>query len=425
MSDKIINTTQSPFLPTWFNVSVYLSLIFLAFGVFTSISLPSLFHILMIAPIIFSLIIKKQKIQWKLSSYFLVGFVIWHLVSFAYNFPQNNTSFESYHLGKIKYWLFAILAIVPLNLYFHQKNLWPLKRHQHILIFFGLGIILSASYGLIGQVFDFDLLTFSRRVFEHREAGLIEEMRYGYASSLIIIAIASFLLHKYKTLKKSHLIFSTLVLLMAMIGLLGTQTRGAIVSFLCSLVFVFYFYKKKWGLIYLVTFVIATASFFAIRPHLQQITKHRFINTHDVRVSNGKRLGQYQAALYAFKDNKMFGLGPNQFQNFCSWIKMNYQIPFPNYQSHSHNIFLEQMANLGLLGFVFFLGWLLAWIWELYALSKTANPLPAFIIIPAIFNFMIGGQFELNLDSVNSFIICALYTLSGIQWNNPQTLKHS
>tara|TARA_B100000787_G_C16195153_1_gene300239 strand:- start:1500 stop:2441 length:942 start_codon:yes stop_codon:yes gene_type:complete len=70
-------------------------------------------------------------------------------------------------------------------------------------------------------------------------------------------------------------------------------------------------------------------------------------------VFSGGHEAHYLAALSIFSDNKIFGAGPNMFRKVCSDSK-HFKEP-QSCTTHPHNFMLQILAEIGIVGFIFFM----------------------------------------------------------------------
>lgn len=405
---------------------MYTGIIFLAFGIFISVSIPSLYHILMVVPCCyFTFQYLKDGNKLPKSTYPLIGLILTGYISNLANFENLNDVVRSF--GKQKYYIFGILSIFPLKAFF--KNYIGARQIKIILNIFFFTIIVAAIYGTIKSRYNFNLLNMTYEYTEEfRNGGFTGIMRYGYGMGFVLSLLVGVFLHREKLKAIISPKWFYLALLIGGAGFVFSFTRGAILGFFCSLPFIFWFYNKKWGKISFVVVAVLILSVLVIT--IKGGSKSSRFLTKITKSSNLKRLSQYEASLLAFSERPIIGHGVNQFSSECIRVKDKHQIfwqdyckrigfkceyeRYPNnahYCGHSHNIFLEMAANMGIIGFVFFCLWLGMWITELIKRDDLLGK----IYIPFIINFLLASQFEMIFDANNSFLIFFLYPLSFLK----------
>ncbi len=84
-----------------------------------------------------------------------------------------------------------------------------------------------------------------------RAKGLTDTMRYGYGSAMMLLTLLSAILHREHLKSWFNWRLAIPVFLVGFLGMYFTYTRGALLGFLCGLPFVFYYYRPKFGVLFL------------------------------------------------------------------------------------------------------------------------------------------------------------------------------
>lgn len=402
---------------------MYWAMIFLALGIFVSVSIPSLYHMLFFVPIVY--FAKKDikslrdisKSSWALIILTLVAYI-----SNTINFSELVNPVRSF--GRQKYILFGVFALYPLRHIF--KNYMDPQKVRVVLNTFWVTIIMAAIYGTLKERYDFNLLKMSYEYTKgYRNGGFTGIMRYGYGMSFVLTLMFGLHLYRDRFLKILNLKLFYTAMLIGGIGFVLSFTRGALLGLICSAPFILLFYRKKLGII---AFLLAgiTISGLATISFMGGSSSSRFF-TKISQSSNLKRLSQYEASSRAFLERPILGHGMEQFSGKCREIKNRYNIYYPNYCqkfglncdysgapqycSHAHNILLSYAADLGVLGFLCLSAWIFLWAFELFK----RNDVVTFLFIPLLVNILVAGQFELIFDANNSFMLFFLYPLSFLK----------
>lgn len=323
---------------------------------------------------------------------FLILFVICCFVSLVVNADYLENAGKSF--GKLKFFFIALGTIPTLHYWISGIKINHLKFVLHAFL---------CSIIVCGVVALYQVITIGGRT-----EGLIGIMRYGYASAMVLILLIGFLLQK-KNLKlqlNARLLWAAVIF--GIIGLLLTQTRGALAGFICALPFSFYFFKPRLGLAIgflgalLISF-IAFAYLFGSGDYGSRYFKSRNSGGDVVRQE------QWRSAVIATKEHPWFGWGYNNFYSQVERIKKENNFKTISYvNEHAHNLFLEIAAGTGLVGFILFMGWLISWAYECF---KFATPLRG-IFIPFGVCIIVSGQFEVIFDTTNMTLIFMTYSLS-------------
>lgn len=178
---------------------------------------------------------------------------------------------------------------------------------------------------------------------------------YGHPMTLagfliIVLPILYAFLLDWKQ-KRKTLLISVVLFLIAFIGLLLNETRGAWLALAITLPVVTLLYDcsiKK--IVFLIAFAAGTSLVFLNSPHLQNRAESI---TSTTLQSNTERLLMWQSAYEMFKDHPILGVGLGQ---YAPKYLNEYKSPeAKERQNHSHNNFLQMLAENGSVGFVGFL----------------------------------------------------------------------
>ena len=137
--------------------------------------------------------------------------------------------------------------------------------------------------------------------------------------------------------------------------------------------------------------------------------KNNFVSTFkSVRVFSNVHQGHYVLAKNLFIENPVFGVGPKGFRQFCRDVKYNPEEGICS--THPHNILAQTLSELGLIGILFYLIFVIFLIkYSLIARTKKINNLnsSSFLIISIgliihLFPLLPSGNFFNNW--ISSFI---------------------
>ena len=197
-------------------------------------------------------------------------------------------------------------------------------------------------------------------------------------------------------------------------GLYLSYARGAWLGYLLAVPFFFWGKKKVFFSITGIGALILIASIM-----FNPMAKNRFLNS---AASNGERLSYFQAALYAFQEKPIFGLGYKNFQPNSVRLKKKYDLDYKDRNGHAHNNFLEHLSTTGIIGFLFLLLFHFFWFWEGILSNTFLGKIAAVFTI----SLTISGMTQLTIgDGENLFFIMGFYTLfrTYLSVKNPQEEK--
>ena len=382
---------------------IYAGLIFLALGLMTSPTIVAGYHIFIIIPALLIFWKEKKNIKLSSSSYALLIFTVWGLISAFYNLDTLVKPSKSFQ--ELKYYLFAVLCIYPLKFFFEKG----MKRHSKLILnILCVTIIIAFFVGISKAWFKFDPVKMSFGDFHERSGGFVNYMRYGYGSALLFILGLgmTFNRDKLKDIITPKLFYPALVLCLLAVG--TSQCRGALLGILVSLPFLLFRYKRKISLT-LVGLGLIFAGIIIYFSFISQTTKYRFLNVN--QSSNSVRMSQWKTATKVIQEKPILGLGPDQFSYFVKAYKEKYKIEYDYYASHAHNIFLEHAANYGLVGLGILIVFFIMWFKEMITLKNDFG----WCIASYIIAFLFAGQVELLFDVINSHILFFVYSLSQVK----------
>jgi O-antigen ligase len=372
------------------------ALFFLAAGIFTSVSILSVYQVLFVIPMAYYIYIAFKTKQTKLpvSAWFLIAFTLVALLSLVINFdliPKPSKNF-----GRLKYFMYGIGGIFVFRYWLKEAS----DKAKSVLAYtFFLSIVVAAAYAM----YNFTVVT------DGRAKGLTDTMRYGYGSAMALLVLLSAILHHDKIKTWFNWKIAIPVFIIGFIGMYLTYTRGALLGFLCGIPFVLYFYKPKLGLTLGGLAVLAVLGLVGVYLFGSGNYESRFL----VSKNNGSdhiRRSQWKAAIIATQEKPVLGWGLSNFHSQLKRIKTDYDLEAKEYNdAHSHNLFLEIASGTGIVGLVIFLGWLISWALEAFR----GKGLYRALIVPLGVAFVVSSQFEVTFDANNASMIFFFYALSS------------
>lgn len=379
---------------------IFAALIFLALGLFTSPTVVSLYHILIIIPMI---LLIKSGARFKLprSSWALLALFLWGLISTGINFSDLIKPFKAFQ--ELKYYLLGVLCIIPLQ-YFYKKA--SEKQINLLLKIFYTTLITAFFVGVLKAFLGFDLIKWERGDFHARSGGFLNYMRYGYGSAFVFLLGIGIYLSQDNLKKRLGSKAFLVTMILSFLAIFTAKTRGALLALMVGVPILFLRYKRK--------VAISIISFGVLFVLL--VTYISFFSNSDIRFldindgSNKKRMSQFYTAIKSIQEKPIFGLGADQFSYHVSDLKIKYDIWSKEYSGHSHNIFLEHAANYGIPGLLLFIAFLLFWLLELYSCGTNL----AWAVLSYVIAFTVSGQVELLFDNLNSHLFFFVYSSSQV-----------
>ena len=387
------------------NWLIYASLMSLALGLFTSMTFLALTHIFIAIPC-FYFLSKTNFKKWPMSAWSLLGLIFAIILSVLFNQDISSRGFAP--LTKSKYYLLALLSIVPFQYYFTQlkaKGDTEFTKKIHWLLMALLITTTAASLsGMIGIYTKFNplLLKYSPGTRNGGLAGML--LNYAHNLTMFLVLMTGLIYNKEQIKKYINVNFLYITWVINLFGLYTTYARGALLAFVVSVPFYLMKKNKKKFISFGVLLVLTGLMIF------------KFSGNEMIRPkSDIERISQWKAAWVGFKERPILGLGYLNFEQVCPSLKIKYDIEAKNFCGHAHSNYFEMLASTGLIGFIFFILWQGFWFVEMYK----REDLIARIAVPFIIVFIVGGLTQATFTlGANLFLIMPFYALSQVRLND-------
>ncbi|CBW25253.1 putative membrane protein [Halobacteriovorax marinus SJ] len=377
----------------------YASLFILAVGIFTSVSISAISHVLLIIPGVYFFykdFIKKEKpIELSGSSVFLLLMIGSIILSVIFNLDILENPLKN--LFKIKYFIIPWLGVFAVQRLI-DEDLSPKKKNILINTFLIATTVATIS-GLIGLYTGFNPIKMKSACHSTRACGLYGMyMTYGYGVSLFAVLMTSLVFLKKNIVNRPLLYIATLF------GLVGTVLSFARGGWLGYIAGVGAFFFKKNIKVFLVSIVVlitlVTTAFFTSSTVKDMVSNRS--------TSNDQRIAFYLTAYAAFKERPLFGWGYRNFEPNVKEIKKKYNIAYPDFGGHAHNNILEHLASTGIVGFICTLGFFVTWLMESYK----RKDLTGILTFPFVVSFLTSGLFQYTFgDGENLFLLMGVWTI--------------
>ncbi len=372
------------------------------FGIFTS-------QVISLSIILISvyLIIKTNKF------YILNNKILIFLFLFSFYIALNallngKTIFQ---LSTLFYFRFAVFTACIFFILQLQQLKIHVREHSLYLFIFSF-ILLDAIYQYI---FGYNFFGFEvdQKQNYGRVAGLFEEnlilgsflLRF-FPIILIIITLNKFDLKKYSILST---IFFAIYFLTIFLSGERTAFFLLIIFLVLSIIFIRYFRKIFINSLIIFSIIVTLLSYFKIGEYnptdrmffktFNEITdqkikddykikklEDKFNYSRDIKFFSKDHEGHFKLALHLFSENKVFGTGPEGFRVHCGNLNHNSNIGVCSV--HPHNLFLQVLSELGLIGVIFYF-------------------IAAIYVIYNFFKIVKIGSLKMNVEQI-SFLISSL-----------------
>lgn len=396
------------------NLFVLMALYILAIGIFTSNSLSAISHIFFLISGVWSFrrYLKTNNLAGLPTSlYFLILLFIVYILSLLFNLPITEKFWPT--MFKTRYFLIAWLSFFSIHeLISEHRDLWE-KHQKNILRVFIWSSIIATFVGLVALFFGYNYLRMKEACHSSRACGLYGMyMTYGYAMALLSPLSFVLLLKSTSHFFPATLFERIIFFLSSLLGLFFSYARGAWLGFFAA---IFFFFQKNLKITFLIILMLVGALAISYRysTGVQFMVHRRAESDHDRKAFS-------LAALYAFKENPVWGLGFRNFESQSGAIKEKYKLGAIHFKGHAHSNFLEHLASTGIVGLFVFCFWIITW-WR----ESLSDPLSKKIIIPFISSLIVSGLFQYTLgDGENLYFILIIYILSTVYIYEQRKIKN-
>ncbi len=262
--------------------------------------------------------------------------------------------------NKIKYYIPPLLFTAAFYQYGPKISDQWIRR----IVFWVLTLsAISSVVGFITVIFDYNILKFKIDTAPRNKGAFLGIMYYSYTNAIICVMSVALLVHYKKFKKYVNVKLVIITLLLNLIGLYFTYTRGAILAFIAGLPFIFYYTNKKTFLsLFLAGLLLALAVVYLIFGN-SGLSFYRFKPN---SISDNARIVMFKTAAIMYSKKPVLGHGFQNYQEPCKAIQDEYDLKPRWCHFHSHNQYLDAFALAGTLGGVTFLlffgSWLLTYL---------------------------------------------------------------
>ncbi len=237
-------------------------------------------------------------------------------------------------------------------IYFSQSFLWYdflkgfLDSHKKIVSSIMLLNITSTFHCIFG---------IKQMLSGLRPFGLIESANSLIGLNVFFILVNLFLIKNNKNLILN--IFSVTTIILSVIVLIGTQSRGGQIGFLFSLIIYLLIYNinniKK--LAYSFVILLSFISVFVVTIGSSFFQRYQLVSSSGIDVSTLDRFGMWIAAIKLFLQSPIYGIGINNYYYFYTQFHTFFKYFNLKQLRVAHNIYLNTLAETGLIGFIILL----------------------------------------------------------------------
>ncbi|MGE5606051.1 MAG: O-antigen ligase family protein [Bacteroidota bacterium] len=227
---------------------------------------------------------------------------------------------------------------------------------------------------------------------------------YGTLLALLVLSLIVFILFQKK---KSSLICSVFLLILASLALIFTYSRGAWISLIGGLIAISFLLNRKTKaklLLTLVVILIVCIVIMATNPLF--LSRIYTIFSKDYN-SNALRIDLWKTSFKMIPISPVYGIGPYMFHSYFKVINPeHFNIEFVH---HACNNYLTVLVEEGLLGLIVYITFIIVAAMKIFQLKKSANQLLQYfsiVLLGWLLVVKIYGMFEytLGISAFNLFM---------------------
>ena len=325
----------------------YFGVLALALGIFTSIALSALGHILLFPAGItfFCVWLKRRDFEVKKSVWAILAMTLAGFISVIFNLDIIENPWKN--IFKLKYFVVAFLSYFSFQ--YLKRDFLDDKKIACALNLFIATATLATLSGLVASYTGFHPIKWEPACHASRNCGFYGMyMTYGHGIAFFMVLLTGAILHRdiFKRWVPNWVLYTAWAI--NLVGLLTSYTRGAWISTLVAIPFFFFKKNKKmFCLIFVFSCLVLGAGFTG-----SQKIRNTFLKR---ETSNSQRLAFFSSALRAVYERPFWGYGYKNYEPHSKALKERYNIPWKNQSGHAHNNFLEHLASTGTIGLIAFL----------------------------------------------------------------------
>ena len=319
------------------------------FSLLTGPLLPDLFLSLIV--IIFVFISIKEKLWNYYNNKFFIFFCIFYL------YILSRSLFSGYQLLSLESSLFYMrFGIFSLAVWFLINNNTKLIKifTSFILITF----IIALLDGIYQYIYDINIFGIYIPGVTRMTLLLNDKMILGGYLARLFPLIFALLIIDFKANKLKILLFSLLIVVTDVL-VYATGERTALFLFILATVLLILL-LSEFKRLRIITFILSLIIITVVTIFNAELRERNIDHTINQIYSNGEmRLfslqhqSHYLGAWKMYIDNPIFGVGPKLFRIYCD--EEMYNIDQYTCSTHPHNTYLQVLAELGTVGFIFIL----------------------------------------------------------------------
>jgi O-antigen ligase len=304
------------------------------------------------------LVIKYKKYSYFNNNYFKIYLLFYTLITIRSLFSENIFLSLSASIFYLRFGLFALATY-----FFLERNSSLVKNLRNLFLIILLILFIDTVYqfffgkNIIGMQYRFTNDNNFRLTSFFGDKGVLG----SYVSRFFPLIISLFFFDQKNKITNSNIFLITLVIIISLLLVILSGERTSLL--LLILVFLLIFLTSNGGLKKIFGFsLVAAVIITTLLINFDNRIKHRVVDSTYGQLglnSTEKRIyifgpvyeGHFKVAYKMFSENPIFGKGVKMFRDFCN--KPENYINETACTTHPHNVFVQILAETGLIGFIF------------------------------------------------------------------------
>ncbi len=289
-------------------------------------------------------------------------------------------------------------------------------------------LIVCFIYGAVSYITQTDLATQTPLTHGDRFAGALNDpMNFSHIYSMYTVFLSAFLFQCFADWKNKffskHQALLMVTLIVTALSVYLSFTRGAWVGLFLGAAVVFFVYNWRWGIGLIAAGVLSAGVLYSGSEKFRNRIDQAIYPSHGY---DSERYNLWRANIEMFKDHPIVGVGHGDYKKHLPYYFEKLGIPADHFQSHAHNQYIQALSNTGLMGFLFYMTFLITMLVITYR-GYTATKNPVLLgSLGAQIVFHVGAFTECNFERAKVRLVflffCAL-ALSIVHQKKPAPSK--
>lgn len=262
-------------------------------------------------------------------------------------------------------------------------------------------LIACFIYGALSYTIGVDLFKQQHLTHGQRFAGPFDDpMNFAHIYGMYAAFLTPFVLEalsewKHGNKKTKSQIVLVIAFFVTILSIALTLTRGAWMGLSTAIVVMLFIYRKRLGLVIAGTGLIAALLLYGTSTTFKTRVDQAL---NPAKSYDSERYNLWRTNWEIFKDHPVFGIGHGDYKTYLPTYFAKLGIPSDHFQSHAHNQYLQFLSNTGIVGFLFYMVFIISLLVFTFQKFRTYRD-PLFLgSLGAQIAFHVGSLTECNFE---------------------------